>query len=681
MASTYSAPGVYRKEIDLSEILVPTGTSNGGIVVRAKKGPIKRPVLVTTDQEYIETFGEPIYTSGLDPQTYKSIGGAAVPEYGYGAYGAIEFLTESNTLFVVRAYDDDDKYATTTFDTTASASGLGLSADTNIPEVFDSRTNISTYEDYYLSDIQPGTDSLFVGYTGPGTDGNDISVIVETLNPYADWLYSYDEYPTDTSATFIPITCNDVTSASIWNENVDGGVNAVKEHLPIASNVVKVSVFRKPSDKIWEDLYVNDDDKFYEMPCTGDISPKLRIEPAEIFYGSLSPQAKDSDGNNLFIENRINGQSNYIYVKANKDFSLDASWDFDSDNWCIDDSYGTSGACSATTSDALLFTKGRLPYGIDDGGYYVYNTGSFGKLTGGSSAAKADFGMDGSSQDSLFWEYFENRDLIPVSILINTYFDRVSKLEVAKTVAKRLDCIVASPVGTVNMTDFRYLLEDERYGYPAPSFVALYGGYSKIYDKFNDKFVQIPNSIFGATLMARVDNIAAPWYAPAGVDRGTIAVLDQNKIYGQSDIGFLYDRNINSVKYIQGAGFAMWGQKTAQLKSSALDRVNVRRMLIYVQTNIERALNQFVFENNNSLTRSRVTSLTTAFMDTVLAGGGVYEYTIVCDESNNTPTVIDQNKLNIDLYVQPTKTAEFIQFTTIVTRTGVSFGDVKLKYA
>jgi len=119
----------------------------------------------------------------------------------------------------------------------------------------------------------------------------------------------------------------------------------------------------------------------------------------------------------------------------------------------------------------------------------------------------------------------------------------------------------------------------------------------------------------------------------------------------------------------------------AQLKKSSLDRINVRRNLIYIEKNIENALNQFVFENNTVGTRLRVYSMVDDFLAGVKAGGGLYDYSVVCDESNNTPDVIDANQLNIDIYLQPTQVIEFIQFTTVVTRTGINFSDVKLKYA
>ena len=662
---TYSAPGVYRREINKSDILIATGVSTGGIVVRSLQGPIKRPVLVTNDKEYIDTFGIPFYTSGMGI-SQNSIGGTRVPEYGYGPYGALTFLGESESLFVVRAFDEDDLYAYTLINTDTSAvEQTGLSADSSTtPEVFDTGDRISTYEDWY-DDGGMSTEALMVGYTGPGTDGNDYAVTVEVLNPYADWLFSYDEYPIDASATYVPTTSADAASSatSVWNLSADGGTAAVATHYPIASKVVKVSVFRKPNDKEWEDLYSNSADREDE---------KLRIDPLEVFYGSMTPN-NDADGNDIYIENAINGNSNYIYVKANTSFNLDANWDFDPANW-------TSNSCSGIDLSACELTNLRdgLPYDTDSAGFYVYNNDYFAKILGGTAANYAS--MTGG--DSEFWDYFENREELPeVAILINTNFDTTTKLAVSNVVSNRRDMIAVNPVTDMTTTNYVDVIADEKYGYPAPSYMALYSGYSKIYDKYNDKRVFIPNSIYGASLMARVDRIAEPWFAPAGAERGTISVEDQNKIYSKVHIGNMYNKGINSVQYLKGSGFAMMGQKTAQLKDSALNRVQVRRSLLYIENNIEEALNRFVFENNTQQTRLRVFSVLDEFLAGIKAGDGLYEYSVVCDESNNTAAVIDSNQLNVDIYVQPVKAAEFIQFTTVVTRTGVSISDVKLKYA
>lgn len=623
MGRVFSAPGVYRREIDLSEILIATGISNGAIVGRFRKGPIRRPVLITNDKEHIERFGAPYYSSGSGTTGVDPL----IPEFGYGGYGALEFLKESSVLYEVRAFDPDDIYAaiqvdndTTTTNTNVSAGIVPLTAT---PEVFDTRDSISSI------DAVTNTEPLLVSYVGPGVEGNDYAVTVETLHPDADWLYQYDEYPADVSAT----------TSAIWQASNSADIET---HFPIASKVFKIKVYHKPSTiATWDELYSNSADK---------ADTKLRLEELESYYGTLAP-VQDTDGNDLHIERVINGNSNTMYVKSNIGQRFGYSWDFTGQ--------------SAT-----------IPDGEDDSGKFTYNGDQFCKLANG--AVSETHGLTG---DSAFWSYFENREELPVQILMNTSYDTVTKQAVAAVAAKRLDCIVTNQVGTLSDLNFQDVINAEQYGYIAPSYVALYSGYSKIYDTYNDKFVWLPNSIYGASLFARTDNIAEPWDAPAGINRAVMAVSDQRKIYSTDHIGKMYEKNINSVRFVRGTGFVMWGQKTAQLKKSALDRINVRRNLLYMENNIEIALFPFTFENNTVQTRLRCWSLVDEFLAGVQSSGGLTAYDVVCDESNNPPSVIDANQFNIDIYVQPVRSAEFIQFTTVVTRTGVSFSDVRLKYA
>ena len=375
----------------------------------------------------------------------------------------------------------------------------------------------------------------------------------------------------------------------------------------------------------------------------------------ESYYGTLSPQ-QDDDGKSLFIDDVVNGSSKLLYVKSRVGSSFGYSYNFTVN--------GLSG-----TND--------LPDGFDDGGNFVYNGDKLCKLQSG--VTNQETGL--TNTDNEFWSYFNDREEIPVQILIGASYNTTTKQAMGELAGRRLDCIGTVQAGELNDITYQEVLESEKYGYIAPSYIAIYGGYSKIYDKVNDKFVFLPNSIYGAGLFARVDNIADPWMAPAGIDRATLAVFDQKKIYNSDHIGKLYDKNINTVKFIRGTGFVMWGQKTAQLKKSALDRIQVRRNLLFIENNIERALLPFVFENNTEQTRLRVWSLVDNFLAGVQAGGGLSDYEVVCDKTNNTSNVIDTNQFNVDIYVQPTRTAEFIQFSTVVTRTGISFSDVRLKYA
>jgi len=638
MARVYKAPGVYRQEIDLSEILVATGISNGGIVVKAKKGPVNRPVLITNDKEYTETFGRPIFTSG---SSSASEVGKLIPEYGYGAYAALEFLKESSTLYVVRSFDEDnDAYSNvevevsslTALDFDVASTGIVGNAYKK-GDRLDQADYISILDEYAQTS---GGTNFIIGALGPGLDGNDVAVTITPFSLSADWRFAYDEYPTSAEAASA-VSGLSTTELQTW--------------YPIASKVSKINVYTKASGQTWDSLYRNNDDRN---------DGKLFISPVETFYGSLSQNLKDGNGNNLFIESVVNGNSGYIYVK--KGASLTSEWAIagSDDSDLLPTDFTSAGeeyvkfVSTATSGDA----NNRLMV-----------------LSGGDSQQSTGL------NDITGWNIFEDRENVSVGILIGTSYNTTYKQEIARIASVRQDCIAVGQTGQLSDDTVTQLLTAEQYGYRTPSYMALYAGYSKVFDNYNDKFVYLPNACLGAALFARVDNIANPWDAPAGINRAVLSVLDQRKIFSDTEIGNLYDRNINCAKFIRGTGHTMWGQKTAQMKASALDRINVRRNLLFIENNIEIALLPFVFENNTAKTRLRVWSLVDEFLAGVQAGGGLTAYQVVVDETNNTPAVIDSNRLNVDIYVQPSRAIEFIQLTTVITRTGVSLEEVRIATA
>jgi len=627
MPRVFKTPGVYREEIDLSEILIPGGISDGGVVLRAKKGPINRPVLISNDKEFVETFGEPIYVSGTGTSTTLQ---KLTPEWGYGAYAALEFLKESSTLYVVRDYDsDNDVYAevayetdlsvdTSAYKTSALDYSITVSAGTRPSGVIDRVDRIYSID---TASENMSTQELLVAALGPGTDGNDIAVTIEPFSISADWKFTYDGYPTS----------SDAASASL-------SVAEMVTYYPIGVNVFKMNVYTKPSTANWSDYYTLSGDQ---------ANNRLRISPVETFYGSLTSQV-DGNNNQLYIEDVVNGNSQYIYVKTK---------------------LGASTRFTPFTSEAQA---SNLPVKEDSNGTEYVDYQMLGELSGGVAPIPNETALTSTTN----WDLFENREEVNVGILICPTYKTAVKQEVARVTAKRLDCIAVVQAADLTKETTTNVLDQEEYGYQSPSYVAIYAGYAKVYDKYNDKFVFLPNAIFGASLMARTDRIANPWDAPAGIDRGTLSVLDQRKIWTSVDIGKLYEKNINTTKFHRGVGHVMWGQKTAQMKASALDRINVRRNLLYIENNVEPALVQFIFENNTSKTRLRVFSLVDSFLAGVQAGGGLTAYQVVVDESNNTADVIDANQMIVDIYVQPVRAIEFIQLRTIITRTGVSFEQI-----
>ena len=178
-----------------------------------------------------------------------------------------------------------------------------------------------------------------------------------------------------------------------------------------------------------------------------------------------------------------------------------------------------------------------------------------------------------------------------------------------------------------------------------------------------------------AGVYAYNDNVSEPWFAPAGINRGGLGnVVRAAQKLPQSSRDTLYSNKINPIATFPGTGVVVYGQKTLQTKASALDRVNVRRLLISLKSYISQVANNLVFEQNTIATRNQFLSQANPYLTSVQQRNGLYAFRVIMDDSNNTPDVIDRNQLVGQIYLQPTKTAEFIYLNFNILPTGVSFG-------
>jgi phage tail sheath protein FI len=170
------------------------------------------------------------------------------------------------------------------------------------------------------------------------------------------------------------------------------------------------------------------------------------------------------------------------------------------------------------------------------------------------------------------------------------------------------------------------------------------------------------------------DNVSYPWFAPAGISRGIMTtVIQSERILTQGNRDTLYEANINPIATFPNSGVTVFGQKTLQKKKSALDRVNVRRLLIELKSTIKQIADSLVFEQNTASTRNDFISQVNPYLSSIQQRQGLNAYRVVMDETNNTSTVIDNNQLVGAIYLQPVRTAEFIVLDFNVTQTGVTF--------
>jgi len=209
------------------------------------------------------------------------------------------------------------------------------------------------------------------------------------------------------------------------------------------------------------------------------------------------------------------------------------------------------------------------------------------------------------------------------------------------------------------------------------SYACTYANYLKVYDTYSGLFVYAPPSGFAAAKMASTDAAVGPWGAPAGFNRGVIGdAVDIALTPNQRQRDDLYTVSLNPIASFQDRGNVFFGQKTLLKKPSAFDRINVRRTFLYLEKITKKTMQYFLFENNTLFTRTRVTNTLTPFFERVKADDGLYDYLIVCDERNNTPEVIDQNELVVDIYLKPVRTAEFILVNFYASRTDANFQEL-----
>jgi hypothetical protein len=203
---------------------------------------------------------------------------------------------------------------------------------------------------------------------------------------------------------------------------------------------------------------------------------------------------------------------------------------------------------------------------------------------------------------------------------------------------------------------------------------ATYWPWIQLFSSALGKSVWAPASTVIGGVYAFTDQVAASWFAPAGLNRGGVpSVLRAERKLSQADRDTLYSANVNPLATFPGEGVVVFGQKTLQRKATALDRVNVRRLLISLKDFIGQVSNNLVFEQNTAVTRNRFLGQVNPYLDSVVQRQGLYAYKVVMDETNNTADVIDRNQLVGQIYIQPTKTAEFIILNFNVLPTGATF--------
>jgi hypothetical protein len=213
--------------------------------------------------------------------------------------------------------------------------------------------------------------------------------------------------------------------------------------------------------------------------------------------------------------------------------------------------------------------------------------------------------------------------------------------------------------------------------FQSTSYAVFDSGYKYLYDRFNDVYRYIPCNGDVAGLCVSTSSQLADWYSPAGLNRGSLrnaVKIAYNP--SQSDRDDLYSERVNPIVSLRGSGITLFGDKTALSSPSAFDRINVRRLFLNIERRVDALAQGVLFEQNDTITRSGFSSAVNSYLAEIRADRGLTDFLVVCDESNNTPSVIDRNEFVADIYLQPTRSINFITITLTATRTGVTFSEV-----
>ena len=615
------APDVFTRETDLSQIIPAVATSVAAIVGESNRGPANRRTLVSNTKDFIDRFGNPD------------------PKISYMHYCALAFLEHGTSLYVTRVTGSGAAYA-----------GVQINSGGSIPAaVVASLTDPSSYAfttEARITETVGTGDSTTVSFAATASN---IPITVSSITIYVNGVQvatddgsgaiagatgttnigtSTIDYTTGVLAlTFTAGNAPDQDAAITWiytYSTATGLFLAYSENQGTWGNSLKVKI---------ENVDTTDN--------TFDIVVIEEVEGINITRErhTVSRQTKlDGFGRQLFLENKINGSSAYIKVEDN-----------------------------GLAADTMLPTAS--------------NTSR--SLAGGVNGSAATIG-----EVSMGWDNYSNPEEVDVNLLINAGYvgsaDFVVQSKMRSIANSRKDCfaILDSPFSELSMTNTALTTWRRSVQNFNDNYCGLYASWVRVYDTYNDlRDVSVPPSGFVAGIMALTDNVRAPWYAPAGLNRGilrsgVLPVLGLSHKYTDTQRDLLYQNQVNFLRDFLGDGRAVWGQKTMQTKASALDRINVRRLLITIQKAIAKALRYSVFELNNEFTRASVKQSIDLYMEDVQSGFGVYRFLTVCDTTNNTFSVIDRNEFLVDLYLAPQKVGEFVLLQSIITRSDAFFEEL-----
>ena len=739
MALRLSSPGISVREVDLTRGGVNASINvAAGIAGPFKKGPVNEVCRINNEKELVDKFGGPgvgltdyHYETWYAASNFLSYGGQLdVVRAGGGNIAGSQMVNAnagvgfaSTSTLVIENYDDynNNEINATNFYWAAKNPGswgenlkvcvIDNAADQRISGILTTKVGTNAGGAPTAKNIavgyavtqglsgvnigigttgSPGGNDYLKGIvTGVGVSFVDVKVVstviagVETATTYQQ--NSQLEFKTGSKigfssavlgdvgvATGTPATTDWYNQQNITTGRGDGGTDAI--------TIKWRSVLPKPQTNSYVSDRNGSNDALNVVVIDGDGGVTGSTGALLEKFGNLS-KAQDADGSpnkDIYYKNVVANESEYVFAGLSPVNAADSFHNtqplasgFSSGVVPITASVGAWGQDGKDVKFNFLGNKSyTLKGGKDYGGHIgVYDADLGDTLTAYDKLAdkvNSDirFLLQGGASKSISEEQAKAQKLISIC-------------EVRK------DCVAfISPNrgSVVNVAQSNTQLQNvQEFFAPlaSSSFAVFDSGYQYFYDRFNKKFNYMPLSSDIAGLCVRTDVDQFPWFSPAGTSRGSLAhavKLAYNP--GQEDRDQLYSNRINPVISLPGSGITLFGDKTALAFSSAFDRINVRRLFITVEKAIEEAANAQLFELNDAGTRSNFVNIVEPFLRDVQSKRGVTDFLLVCDETNNTPDVIDRNEFVADIFLKPSRSINFIGLTFVATRTGVSFSEV-----
>jgi phage tail sheath protein FI len=323
---------------------------------------------------------------------------------------------------------------------------------------------------------------------------------------------------------------------------------------------------------------------------------------------------------------------------------------------------------------------------INNGSQYVFAVGTV--ATGDTSLVNGNNGSAlGTAEVLTGFDLFEDTNTVTVDFLIapgmSSSTDQTTVVNdlVAIASSTRKDCVaVTSPNRAAVINNNGSEVTDIVSGaanFTRSSYLIVDGNYLKVYDKYNDQYIHIPAASSTAGLMAATSVNAAPWFSPAGTRRGQyLGVTSLAYAANKSNRDTLYKAGINPISNIPGQGILLYGDKTHLSRPSAFDRINVRRLFLTIERSIAEAAKSVIFEFNDEFTRSEFAGIVEPFLREIQGARGITDFRVVCDETNNTPAVVDRNEFVASVFIKPARSINYITLNFVAVRSGVDFEEV-----